>query len=305
MKQRFEIAKRDKVPVLTFPGPNKIGSTFTILVQSDEHWDNPHSRNDLAAKHMQEAVDINAPIIKLGDQLCMMSGRYDPRRSRGGIKPEHDKPDYIGAVVSGYADYLKPYAANIAFMGQGNHELSILKNNETDPTARVCERLRQYGSNVIEGGIGGWIIVRVFVTKTTVISTAIHWHHGSGGGGPVTKGVISSNRKAASVGSEASVFLGGHIHESWCVELCRDRLNMKTGRTYIDSALAITSPTYKQEFDPAGSSWHSLQGRPPKPLGGTWLDFQLEASHEDGSTRAAERGKRPLYKLRPDARRAR
>ena len=82
MKQRFEIAKRDKTPIITFPGPNKVGSKFTILVQSDEHWDNPHSMNDLAAKHMKEAVDMNAPIIKLGDQLCMMSGRYDPRRSR-------------------------------------------------------------------------------------------------------------------------------------------------------------------------------------------------------------------------------
>ena len=305
MKPRFTIGKRDKTPVITFPGPNGLGSTFTILVQSDEHHDNPKSRIDMAALHMQQAVDEGAPIIKLGDQLCMMQGRYDPRKSRGGIKPEHDKPDYIGAVTSSYADYLKPYAKNIVFMGQGNHELSIIKNNETDPTARVCERLRQYGSNVVEGGIGGWIIVRVYLTKTNVISTAIHWHHGAAGGGIVTKGIINSNRKSASVGSEASVFLGGHIHESWCVEICRDRLNVKTGRTFIDSALHVTSATYKQEFDPAGSSWHSLQARPPKPLGGTWLDFHLEASHEDGSERPDATGKRPLYKLRPDVRRAR
>ena len=117
----------------------KTGETVRALLQFDEHWDNPHSDQDMIRRHMQEAVDEGAPIIKGGDTFCAMQGRYDPRRARRGIRPEHDHPDYVDRLVSGYSEFAQFAAPNIAFMGRGNHELGI-KNIETDLIERTAER---------------------------------------------------------------------------------------------------------------------------------------------------------------------
>ena len=138
IKPIFELSRRGKVPVITWPKPIGINGTARALLQFDEHWDNPHSNHELIHKHMQEAVDEGAPIIKGGDTFCAMQGRYDPRRARRGIRPEHDHPDYVDRLVSGYAEFAEFAAPNIAFMGRGNHELGVLKNIETDLIERTA-----------------------------------------------------------------------------------------------------------------------------------------------------------------------
>lgn len=301
---KFTVQRRRKVPIIEFTEPVPINGTVRLLLQFDEHWDNPHSNQELIAKHMQEAVDEGAPIIKGGDQLCLMQGRYDPRRSRDDIRPEHDAPNYIDKIVEGYGDFCEFAAPNIAFMGRGNHELSILRHLETDVIERVGERLRAAGSSVVTGGIGGWIICKIRVSKTNKISVPIFYTHGTGGGGPVTKGVIGTNRRAVYL-PDAQVVISGHIHEEWVVTLCRDRLS-KQGRVYQDEQVHICSATYKDEYDPPASTWHTQVGRPPKPIGGTWLELTLHKEF-DGMLRDDKRrgGSRlPLFKVVANARRA-
>lgn len=274
MNPKFTVKDRKRTPVINFDKPLKVNETVSILLQFDEHWDNPHSDQELIKQHMQEAVDNGWPIIKGGDSLCLMQGRYDPRRARTDIRPEHDHPDYIDRIVASYSDFCSFAAPNIAFMGKGNHELAILRHLETDVIERVGERLRAAGSPVRIGNIGGWIIVQLWATKTTRVAVPIYYTHGTGGGGPVTKGVIGTNRRGVVYG-DAQVIITGHIHEEWSVTLCRDRLCVQSGRTFQDEQLHVNSPTYKQEYDPQGGSWHSQQGRPPKPIGATWLDLTL------------------------------
>jgi hypothetical protein len=303
-KPKFTVKRRNKVPVIEFTEPVPVNGTVRMLLQFDEHWDNPHSNQELIAKHMQEAVDEGAPIIKGGDQLCLMQGRYDPRRARHDIRPEHDAPNYIDAIVEGYADFCEFAAPNIAFMGRGNHELSILRHLETDVIERVGERLRAAGSSVVTGGIGGWILVKIRVSKTTNISVPIYYQHGYGGGGPVTKGVIQTNRRAAYL-PDAQVIITGHIHEEWAVTMCRERLSTR-GRTYQDEQVHICSATYKDEYDPPNSSWHSQMGRPPKPVGGTFLELSLKKEF-DGILQADQskgKARLPLWKVVVNARRA-
>ncbi len=305
MEPIFTVTQRRKVPVISFNQPLKPGHTVSILLQFDEHWDNPHSSQSLNREHMQQAVDKGLPIIKGGDSLCLMQGRYDPRRARNDIRPEHDHPDYIDRIVSSYAAFCEFAAKNIAFMGRGNHELSILRHLETDVIERVGERLRAAGSPVITGGIGGWILVKVPITKTASVSMPIFYTHGYGGGGPVTKGVIQTNRRAAVYG-DAQVIISGHIHEDWKVKLVRDRINTHTGRTYLDEQLHICSPTYKQEYDPPGSSWHSQGGRNPKPIGATWLDLTMmrDNSGEDQRPNRSTKSTLPMYRLHAEGRSA-
>jgi hypothetical protein len=304
MHPKFTVHRRRKVPVIEFTDTVPVNGTVRLLLQFDEHWDNPHSHQELIAKHMQEAVDEGAPIIKGGDQLCLMQGRYDPRRARDDIREEHNTPDYIDRIVEGYADFCEFAAPNIAFMGRGNHELSILRHLETDVIERIGERLRAAGSSVVTGGIGGWIIVKLRISKTNKISVPVYYQHGYGGGGPVTKGVIQTNRRAAYL-PDAQVIITGHIHEEWSVTMCRDRLS-KQGRTYHDEQVHICSATYKDEYDPPKSTWHSQVGRPLKPIGGTWLELTL-CKEYDGTLQAEQskgRGRLPLFKVAVNVRRA-
>ena len=304
-KPLFTISRRGKVPIITWNDPVELNGTVRILLQFDEHWDNPHSNHDMIHRHMEEAVEEGSPIIKGGDTFCAMQGRYDPRRARHGVRPEHDHPDYIDRIVTGYADFAEFAAPNIAFMGRGNHELGVLKNLETDLIERAAERLRTAGSPVHTGGIGGWILCCLHITKTSKISIPIFYDHGHGGGGPVTKGVIQTNRRATYI-PDAQVVIGGHVHEEWSVTMCRDRINTATGRVYQDEQVHICSPTYKQEYDPENSSWHSLNGRPPKPIGGTWLELTL-CKEFDGTRESGERksnAQLPLWKIVANAKRA-
>ena len=301
MTPKFTVSKRGKITVIDFPEPIDLNQPLKCLLQFDEHWDNPHSSQELIQEHMQLAVDGGWPIVKGGDSFCAMQGRYDPRRSRKGVRPEHDHPNYIDRIVNGYADFCKFAAPNIAFMGRGNHELSVLKNIETDLIERTCEQLRQAGSNVQTGGIGGWLLFTMRKTKTQRLSLPVAYHHGHGGGGPVTRGVIQTNRRAVQY-PDAAVVITGHVHEEWSVTVSRDRINGKTGRVYQDEQLHICSPTYKNEYDPENSSWHSLMGRPPKPVGATWLELEISKSFPDGLEKV-EGGQLPMFKVIPHARR--
>jgi hypothetical protein len=157
---------------------------------------------------------------------------------------------------------------------------------------------------VVTGGIGGWIIVKLRISKTNKISVPVYYQHGYGGGGPVTKGVIQTNRRAAYL-PDAQVIITGHIHEEWSVTMCRDRLS-KQGRTYHDEQVHICSATYKDEYDPPKSTWHSQVGRPLKPIGGTWLELTL-CKEYDGTLQAEQskgRGRLPLFKVAVNVRRA-
>ena len=296
----FQVERHGKATRIKWDKPIKLGESVRVLLQFDEHWDNPHSNQELIAQHMQQAVDEGAPIIKGGDTFCAMQGRYDPRRARTDVRPEHDHPDYVDRLVRGYAEFAKFAAPNIVYMGRGNHELGVLKNIETDLIERTAERLRASGSQLHTGGIGGWLLLRINITKTTALTVPVFYHHGHGGGGPVTKGVIQTNRRATYL-PDAQVVITGHVHEEWSVTVCRDRINPKTGRQYRDEQLHINTATYKQEYDPAGSSWHSLNGRPPKPIGATWLE--LTVGKEFDEKRNDKGSHVPIWKIIPNAKR--
>jgi hypothetical protein len=100
----------------------------------------------------------------------------------------------------------------------------------------------------------------------------LYWHHGHGGGGPVTKGVIQTARRSASV--EADIFVSGHIHEAWAVENVVATL-LDSGRVSLKTQTHIQLPTYKQEYAMNGG-FHIEKGRPPKPLGAYWLTFYYD-----------------------------
>jgi hypothetical protein len=204
-----------------------------------------------------------------------MQGKYDPRRSKKDVLPEHNKANYIDAVIEDAVDYWSPYANLLTVIGYGNHETSIIKNLETDPLQRFVDLLNYTNkTSVFTGGYGGWLVIKKQVESNTYISKMIKYFHGSGGGGVVTKGAINLTR-ALEMYENMDIFIMGHIHENASRNDVRDAVQYNPGKHCHEIIqkqihLAITG-AYKEEFEDGFGGWHVERGAPVKPTGGRIL----------------------------------
>ena len=118
--------------------------------------------------------------------------------------------------------------------------------------------------------------------KTTALYR-LWYHHGYGGGGPVTRGVIDFSRYL--VDTDADCVHAGHIHQRTLIEATRQRLS-PCGIPRISPIHLVRSSTYKQECLTDG--WAVEKGMSARPLGGWWMllrwnsdKTQLVASFHD------------------------
>jgi hypothetical protein len=254
------------------------GDMAYILLRSDAHHDNPSSLNDLEKEHLELAKERNAPIIDNGDAFCAMQGKWDPRADKSALKPEHQVDDYLDALVSTYAEFLAPYGPQLAVLGTGNHETSVLSRRETNLTERLAERLRVIGNfKGFTGSYTSWVFIKARHGPNGTRNTIKLWRtHGQGGGGPVTRGVIQSNRRAVYV-PDANIICSGHIHEEWVVPIQRIRVTQK-GRVYQDEQTHIQIPSYKDSYKDGYSygEWAIERGMAPKPVGAVWLKLSYK-----------------------------
>lgn len=260
-----------------------------FLLISDIHFDNPKCKRDVLKKHLDYAKENNMKIAINGDFFCLMQGKYDPRRAKKDILPQHNGNTYLDLVIQEAVDWWTPYAENLLFIGYGNHETAIIKNAETDPLQRFVDLFNYTtGANVLTGGYGGWWIIRpIRNTKLDILSTfKIKYYHGSGGGGEVTKGVIQNNR--ISVRTEgADCTWQGHVHELYHVIDSKESLRFHSFKGYsVEHKYLhhIRTACYKEEYEDGFAGYHIEKGRPPKPLGGYILSFDYEKKKKDNET---------------------
>jgi hypothetical protein len=133
------------------------------------------------------------------------------------------------------------------------------------------------GTQINTGEYGGWIQFFFTMQKTQRESRRLKYFHGSGGGGPVTKGVIQSNRQAVFL-PDADYVVNGHIHESWVLALPRERIG-QSGMITKDTQYHVRTATYKDEYGDGSGGWAVQKGMPPKPLGAVWMRMFYENSH--------------------------
>ena len=248
-----------------------------VLLISDLHWDNPHCDRALLKRHMDQAVAKGAYILVNGDLFCAMQGKYDRRSCKDDVRPEHQVATYLDALVETAIEWFAPYAAHLAVIGRGNHETAITKNHETDLTDRLCAGLRiRHGSKVVAGGYGFWVHLQDARNGTKKIFA----HHGAGGGGPVTRGIIQTNRRACFVDG-ADIIWSGHIHEAWALESMKVGTD-KNGNVNQSTVYHVSTPTYKEEYGDGHLGWHVERMAPPKPLGGYWLKLSTSKRGSGG-----------------------
>jgi len=270
------------------------GDECWILLRSDAHHDSPCFEacgNALEKKHLDEAKSAGACVIDNGDAMDLMGGKWDKRSSKAELRPHLAMADnYLDAVVNDYADFLEPYAQNIAVWSQGNHESSILRHHETDVTTRLCEQLRyRTGAKMYEGGYTGWVFftlrrrVKSKSKKYRVRNTQtikMYRTHGYGGAAPVTKGVLNSGRRAAIL-PDARIICSGHIHQEWQFPIQRLRIT-SAGRAFQDEQLHLALPSYKDSIKDGWSkkNWSIERGFPPSPVGAVWLRLKLTTDEQ-------------------------
>ena len=255
-----------------------------FLLSSDRHHDNPHSDHALELKHLREAQERGAGIIDGGDLFCAMGGRGDPRRAKHGVtRPEHAMAsDYFDSLERHAGEFYCPYARNFVVIARGNHETSVLKNQETDLTERLCERLSSMsGHRVHSGGYGGWVQFRMSYT-TQVYTLNMKYFHGSGGGGIMSMDTLRV-RRIASWTPDADVIMGGHTHDQWIMAVERERLRTKNGDYKVEIATQhhVRCGTYKDEYGDGFGGWHIERGGPPKSLGAVWMKLFLVESNRE------------------------
>jgi hypothetical protein len=248
-----------------------------VLLQSDEHFDNPHCDRTTYARHLDEALARKAPVIKYGDLFCAMQGKWDKRGNKDSVREEDNNGNYLDSIVNHCVAWHRPYAPVLAILGPGNHETSILKRHETNLTERFVEQLhaKEPSTPLAMGGFSGWVRFRFTMHGTTRQSVRLWYHHGYGGGGPVTRGVIQTNRRAVYV--EADIIATGHTHDQWIVPIERIKLNDANNQSRT-TQLHITTPGYKDEYADGHGGWHIERGGPPKPIGAVWLRFWVRGN---------------------------
>jgi hypothetical protein len=216
----------------------------------------------------------NAFIIDVGDVYDVMQGRYDPRRTYKDLRPEYKVENYLDEIVKESAKFYAPYASSFLVIGKGNHEQAILKNNGVDLIGNLVHRLNsESGGNIQAGVFGGWVKFQFKICGTQNEAVNLKYFHGAGGGGPVTRGVIQTNRQAVYL-PDADIILNGHTHDSWYVPIARERIS-GSGTVYQDVQHHVRTSTYKNDYGDGGDGWHVETWKPPKPIGAAWICFKV------------------------------
>jgi hypothetical protein len=238
------------------------------MASSDRHHDSLHCNRALELQHLKQAQERNAWIIDAGDLFDAMAGKYDPRRSYDDLRPEYLTGHYYDAIVDDAAAFYAPYSERFLMVGRGNHEASVYEKASTDLTSRFTAELRRAGSQVVTGGIGGWIVFK-FTHKTGGGRFGVNYryHHGGGGNAPVTKGVIATARQAVYL-PDADIVHNGHNHQEYALAIKRERISNQ-GVPSFDTVHFIRTPGYKCDYDEGG--WGDLKQFPPTPNGATWV----------------------------------
>jgi len=257
-------------------------NAIEVLLLSDIHWDNPKCNRKLLKDHLDMALKSNMRILINGDTICGMTGKNDRRGTKETLRKEFARDDHWNSICEGAIDFFKPYAHLIDLIGYGNHETAIIKHLEIDVLKFIVNGLNQNENiNIQLGGYGGWVVYRFNRPKSTTKSVyRIKYFHGSGGGGPVTRGSINFNRMSTMVENADMIWMG-HVHEDMEITYTVERLNSQNKVNLKDITMVRTS-TYKEEYNEGKGGWHVERGASPKKLGGRILTIKPEIILEDG-----------------------
>jgi hypothetical protein len=248
----------------------------SIMLASDVHFDSSLCDLKRFSEHLQLANEEKAPVLIAGDFYDAMQGRDDPRRSPEDLKEKYRVSSYFDALVQDASAYLRQYSdVPLWIFGMGNHESKVLEKINTNLLERLAYDMRLQRHNAEACGYYGYIkIIFNYAKGRDKPCRCLYFHHGTGGGAPVTKGVIQVNRQATWL-TAPDIVLNGHDHNSWWMPQPVERINDKTNLPYTDAVHFFRTPGYK---NPPGEALQSYgfaaeKHRAPTLKGCIFLDL--------------------------------
>jgi UDP-2,3-diacylglucosamine pyrophosphatase LpxH len=265
--QPYSVERTSRSMLTIRMGPVVEGWEQEVMLGSDVHFDHPLCDRRLFFRHLSQAQQKRAPVLLFGDTNDVMQTKLDRRASKDDLRPELKAKNYLDVVVDEATQKLRPYADVIELMSLGNHDDDVTVHHETNVAERIAA-----GLGAAYMPFAGFVRFMFSGRKGNRTQRLLYFHHGAGGGGEVTRGMIKTNRRAVYLG-DPHVIVAGHIHEKWLAVIPRVRTTT-SGRWYIDNQYHVQCSTYKQEYDLESDGFHMRNERQPKPLGGWWLKFR-------------------------------
>lgn len=201
-----------------------------IVLMSDTHIGARNVDYEMIRDTVSDAVKRKARILLNGDVFDMILVQDRKRFRADCVHPRvMGKGDMVDQAVAWGVEIFKPAADLVDMVGVGNHEEAVLKYHGTDVIKKFVEALKQKRKRIDHlihyGGYTGFVDYRfrygkVGQNKTSADSKRflIYYHHGSGGGAPVTKGMIDFSRKGW---VDADVIWHGHKHHQLASKIQR------------------------------------------------------------------------------------
>jgi predicted phosphodiesterase len=251
----------------------KANDTFNLLLLSDLHLDNPKTDRKAIKRLLEEAKEKQAVVLINGDLFCVMQGKGDKRANKSSIMQEHKSSDYFNKVVNDAYEFFKPYQDIIIFSGYGNHETSVIANNEVDVMQWLCDLMQKTGSPIVRGFYRGFInFVFEHESGGHIMQYSMYHLHGYGGGGASTKGVPQFQNLMQQIQGVNCIWMG-HTHEYTHHINKIERLNQKNETIELEID-CLRTPSFKEEFINQGGGWHVEKGMGAKPIGGAWVELK-------------------------------
>ena len=249
---------------------------WRILLRGDAHHDNPHADHETEKRLLDECVANGWAWLDIGDLFCAMGGKGDKRGSKeDAVRPECNKNNYLQAIAAYNGAFYEPYIDHCITIAHGNHESVVYDKLEIDLLQLMQGWiLAKRGTTFQPGGYTG--MVNVQIRKGTKKSAfTIAYDHGRGGGAFASFGTLDARRWSSY--TDADVYVSGHIHRQWAIDLMRNRLNTERGvyRIQQEPVMHICVPTTKDEFGDGYGGFGVEKLRDPRPRGAWWLKVRL------------------------------
>jgi len=183
---------------------------FEYFLCSDIHFGNTGQDKQLLKREFDEAKKRGAKIFINGDWGdFIMSGdrkRYSPSGDAYGTD------NNINMTINEAFDFFSEYVDNIVMIGTGNHETSVSRFHQFDPTQQLIYSLnKQHGSKIIYGQYSGFIMLKFTNgNQGRTRKYVIYYNHGQGGTAEISKGTIDINRHMTT--KQADLIWLGHKH---------------------------------------------------------------------------------------------
>jgi len=258
---------------------------------SDVHFDSKGCDRDLLKKHLDQIKSCDGSVFIYGDLYDVMGCWQDPRSKGQDVRPEYLRGgEYLNLVIEDCIEFFRPYAQQIKFISEGNHESEIRRRRDVDILRWTVNALRDIGSPVKKGGYSGWNLYR-FSRKNKdnephggkdCKNLVTHFHHGYGGNAKRSKGMLDS-QLAAYQYPDADIIFRGHTHQKWHdPSNVKHRIMPSSRRLYKQTSHYIATGSYKDGIGDGQSGWEVQKGFMPTRLGGWFVDMERKPGMERG-----------------------